>query len=104
MVTWLGIPIGDMEYQCTILGYNQPQKSCREEHNSEIGYLSCYFVGLPTLRRCAIGAFAQTATMSGNPHKHKDKWMVDSGCTNHLSPYPDRHHVVSSSTHTRVRN
>ena len=47
------------------------------------------FVGLPTLLRCAIGAFAQTAAMSGNPHQHKDKWRVDSGCTDHLSPYPE---------------
>ena len=97
MVMWLGIPIGDMEYQCTILGYNQPQISCREEYDSEIGYLSCYFVGLPTSRRCAIGAFAQTAAMSGNPHQRKDKWMVDSECTNHLSPYPERSPEVSSS-------
>ena len=22
-----------------------------------------------------------------DPIKHKDKWMVDSGCTDHLSPY-----------------
>ena len=43
MVTWPGIPIGDMEYQCTTRGYNQPQISCCEEYNSEIGYLSCYF-------------------------------------------------------------
>ena len=40
--------------------------------DSEIGYLSCY-----------------VATIRGNPDQHKDKWMVDSGCTDHLSPYPE---------------
>ena len=40
--------------------------------DSEIGYLSCY-----------------VAAIRGNPDQHKDKWMVDSGCTDHLSPYPE---------------
>ena len=40
--------------------------------DSETGYLSCY-----------------TAAISGNPDQYKEKWMVDSGCTNHLSPYPE---------------
>ena len=35
--------------------------------DSEIGYLSCYAVG--------------------NQSKHKDKWMVDSGCTDHPPPF-----------------
>ena len=86
MVTWLGIPIGDMEYQCTILGYNQPQTSYREEYNSEIGYLSCYFIGLPMSLRCAIGAFAQTAAMSGNPHQHKR--LEDGGSWSFRPPKP----------------
>ena len=37
--------------------------------DSEIGYLSCY-----------------VAAIKGNPDQHKGKWMVDSGCTDHLSP------------------
>ena len=37
--------------------------------DSEIGYLSCYAIR--------------------NPYQHKDKWMVDSGCTNHISPFPE---------------
>ena len=34
--------------------------------DSENGYSSCYAV---------------------TDYQHKDKWMVDSGCTNHLSPF-----------------
>ena len=37
--------------------------------DSENGYSSCYAVT--------------------DPNQHKDKWMVDSGCTDHLSPYLD---------------
>ena len=47
--------------------------------DSEIGYLSCYAVG--------------------NQTKHKDKWMVDSGCTDHLSPFPED--FISRKNHTR---
>ena len=35
--------------------------------DSEIEYLSCYAIG--------------------NPYQNKDKWMVDSGCTNHLTHF-----------------
>ena len=43
------------------------------------GYSSCYVVT--------------------NSTKHKDKWMVDSSCTNHLSPYLDD--FVSKEDHKR---
>ena len=38
--------------------------------DSEIGYLSCY-----------------TAVMRGNPYQHKDRWMVDSRRSDHLTPF-----------------
>ena len=47
--------------------------------DSEIEYLSCYAIG--------------------NPYQHKDKWMVDSGCTDHLTPFPTD--FVSRENHTR---
>ena len=50
--------------------------------DSEIGYLSCY-----------------VAVIRGNPDQHKDKWMVDSGCTDHLSPFPED--FVSCKNHQR---
>ena len=62
MVTWdTNVPYGNTT------GYVN-----KSYFDSEIGYLSCY-----------------VAAIRGNPDQRKDKWMVDSGCTDHLSPYPE---------------
>ena len=56
--------------------------------DSEIGYLSCYTVRSSKpqkLCKCAISASAQSHQ---NDDKHKDRWMVDSGCSDHLTPFP----------------
>ena len=52
--------------------------------DSEMGYLSCYLVRSSKPRKCALGTFAQSHQ---NNEKHKDWWMVDSRCSNHLTPF-----------------
>ena len=68
---------GNMECQCTIWGYNQLRRQVLLWQWNWI--LLCYAVR--------------------NPYQHKDKWMVDSGCTDHLSPFPDN--FVSWENNTR---
>ena len=70
MVTWdTNVPYGDTT------GYVD-----ESYFDSETGYPPCYI-----------------AAIRGNPDQHMDKWMVDSSCTDHLSPYPDN--FVSHENH-----
>ena len=78
--TWKrGLDSGFVTWDTNVPNENTTSYVAKLHFDSQIRYLSCY--------------------AAGNPYQHRDKWMVDSSCTDHLSPFPED--FVSRENHQR---